>query len=495
MPLAADRCPVRCRSPHGGALVVGLLAMTALFACETDGQSPPSGQLFFPSAMTLSANGDVLYVANSNFDLRFNRGALHSYDLTRLNALMDACPRLVDDPTNRITSAGECQVLPLELEDRLGELRQEDVRFEDVLLDQVQTGSFADGMALGPEGRRLYLPMRGDANLTFVDTDESGGLSCGGDESADFERCSADFARVDESLARERDVTLPNDPVGVIAGPFADLMPPGSAPVDGAYVLFAHRGGSASLFVDGDQDDRPSPRLLATLGGLGSLLVDVTFDDASGLGWLASATTVGVARFGIAAEVIEAGAGGFAQIERTQLYRSRTLVFEDLDTSRGFGDVRALAIDPRPDVRRAYLLNRTPNALLVTDPEAVDDRIRVLRRVPVGLGPSKLTVETFPTEGRTLAFVSCFDSQDVWVVDVDLGALVGIVRNLGGPFEIVVDVPRQRAYVLDFVASTVRFVDLAPMLACLRGDLMTGDECSPQLLGLLGRPAARDELN
>ena len=288
---------------------------------------------------------------------------------------------------------------------------------------------------------------------------------------------------------------LPNDPVGVIAGPFADLLPPGSAPVEGNYVLFAHRGGSASLFIDGDQPDRPRPRLLSSLGGLGALLVDVTYDDATGLGWLASASTLGVARFGIGVEVLEGGEGSFAQIERTQLFRTRTLVFEDLDTSRGFGDVRAFALDPRPDVRRAYLLNRTPNALLVADPDAELDRIRVLRRIPVGLGPSKLTVREFPTEGRTLAFVSCFDSQDVWVIDVDLGALVGVVRNLGGPFEIAVDVPRQRAYVLDFVASTVRFVDLAPMFACLRGDLMAGAECSPQLLGLLGRPSARDELN
>ena len=494
MPTHDQRLPA---SSAARARVLGLVALlgASLVGCETGGRPPPSGQLFFPTAMAIGPTGDVLYVANSNFDLRFNRGSLHSYDLARLNELMDACPALVADPSNRITSAGECQVLPLELEDRLGELRQEDVRFEAILIDQVQTGSFADGIALSPEGGRLYLPMRGDANLTFVNTDASGDLSCGGDPSSGFERCSAEFARVDESLSRARDLDLPNDPVGVVAGPFADLLPPGSAPAAGTYVLFAHRGGSASLFVDGDQPDRTQPRLLSTLDGLGALLVDVTFDRASGFGWLASASTLGVARFGVGVELLEAGDGAFAQIERTQLYRARTLVFEDLDTSRGFGDVRALAADPRPDVRRAYLLNRTPNTLLVADPEVDPDQIRILRRVPVGLGPSKLTVEEFPAEGRTLAFVSCFDSQDVWVVDVDLGVLVGIVRNLGGPFEITVDVPRQRAYVLDFVASTVRFIDLAPMFACLRGDLMAGDECSPRLLGLLGRPAARDELN
>ena len=91
------------------------------------------------------------------------------------------------------------------------------------------------------------------------------------------------------------------------------------------------------------------------------------------------------------------------------------------------------------------------------------------------------------------------------MVDLDLGRLVGIVRGLGGPFELTVDAERERIYVLDFRQSVIRVIDLAPMFACLdRGEALEcgGDspdpactaECSPVQLGVVGRPVAVEEL-
>ena len=90
--------------------------------------------------------------------------------------------------------------------------------------------------------------------------------------------------------------------------------------------------------------------------------------------------------------------------------------------------------------------------------------------------------------GREFAFISCFDSRDVYVVDLEARELTAVVRGMSGPFEFEIDVQRERAYVADFRTSVVRVVDLTPMLNCYDEPGMTGRECTPQLLGLLGRP-------
>ena len=54
------------------------------------GVSPPSAVLSYPSALALSreATPRYLYVANSNFDLRYNAGSLQSYNLDALDRVL-----------------------------------------------------------------------------------------------------------------------------------------------------------------------------------------------------------------------------------------------------------------------------------------------------------------------------------------------------------------------------------------------------------------------
>ena len=84
------------------------------------------------------------------------------------------------------------------------------------------------------------------------------------------------------------------------------------------------------------------------------------------------------------------------------------------------------------------------------------------------------------------------------MIDVDASRLVGIVRGLGGPFELAVDVRRRRVYVLDFRSSVIRVIDLEPMFACLNDATFDraqdAAECSPLTLGIVGRPRAVREL-
>ena len=49
-----------------------------------EGPSPSVSSLYFPVGLAVSPGGTALYVANSDFDLRFNAGTVAEYDLARI---------------------------------------------------------------------------------------------------------------------------------------------------------------------------------------------------------------------------------------------------------------------------------------------------------------------------------------------------------------------------------------------------------------------------
>jgi DNA-binding beta-propeller fold protein YncE len=76
--------------------VLAVLAICAS-ACNLDnpGFSPPPGRITYPIALALSAEQSAngapryLYVANSNFDLKYNGGSVHAYDLEELQRSLE----------------------------------------------------------------------------------------------------------------------------------------------------------------------------------------------------------------------------------------------------------------------------------------------------------------------------------------------------------------------------------------------------------------------
>ncbi len=480
-----------------------LLVAALLGGCTNEGEPPPVGRLVFPIALGLSPSGEHLFVANSNFDLRYNAGSLQSYDVDVLNQELDRACRDVP-PSER----DACGIIPEE--DVRDDLTEAIRPVQGLLVDQVRIGSFADGMAVAPYGdaARVYLPVRSDANLTYVDV-VGGQFDCGPGAPDELgRRCDDAHRRGEDEAATLRGIELPADPVGVAVGPLADVVSPDRTAPEGNYVLFAHRDGRASLFFDEPEGDSTAPVLVHTLSGLPSELVDITVDPRTRVAWAPSAREPVLARVGIAFD------GATREPDRSFLFDAGGAYLSGIDTgSASRGDTRLLRFDPRPEVERAYILARRPRALLIADTSDASAAVPVLDVVPVGFGPSRLEIATIdvsdpeddasPPMLRTLAFVSCFDTRDLYVIDVDLGELVGIVRSLGGPFELVVDPGRgkpseggygPRVYVADFRTSVVRVVDLGPMAACLRGATPDDGECSPQLLGVVGRPVAVREL-
>ncbi|MCA9506573.1 MAG: hypothetical protein KC616_26035 [Myxococcales bacterium] len=447
----------------------------------------------------MSPDGRFLFVANSNFDLRYNSGSLHSYNLETLSTEIATCQ------SEPVEEREECGVIPVEDEWDPGDLPQKIRPVPNLLADEVLIGSYADGMEISPSGGRLYLPIRSDANLTFVDVDGSGQLFCGG-EANGRHICSDDYRRGVDEASTLRGIELPTDPVGIHVGAMRDLRVDDDLEYDGDYVLMAHRGGRVSLFLDEAAPETPGlpsstagrPRLVHTLSGLPPELVDLSVDPVTRLAWIANNGEPVISRVGVGVDPVDR--------ERSFLFDAGGLPVRDVDTLSGSnGDTRVVRFDPRDGVRRAYILSRLPRALLTVDLDRSVQKADVVGLVPVGFGPSRLEVQTFPAaegrpSGHTLAFISCFDSRDLYVIDVDAGRLVGIVRSLGGPFELEVDVARRRLYVLDFRSSVIRVIDLLPMFECLDDDdfiemnVDRNDECSPLTLGVVGRPRAVREL-
>ena len=111
--------------------------------------------------------------------------------------------------------------------------------------------------------------------------------------------------------------------------------------------------------------------------------------------------------------------------------------------------------------------------------------------------PSRVQIAEVPARGDTvvLAFVSCFLSRNVQVIDTDLFQGLTTLTNVSGAFEFVIDAPRRLMYMADFSTSVIRVADLQPILDCLEStSAEEGEECAPRLLGLVGLPQPVSEL-
>jgi hypothetical protein len=97
---------------------------------------------------------------------------------------------------------------------------------------------------------------------------------------------------------------------------------------------------------------------------------------------------------------------------------------------------------------------------------------------------------------RRFAFVSCYNSREFYVIDLDLREPVAVVHGFSGPFELVLDRWRERIYVADFRSSVIRIVDLSP-ISCGGGDDGTCDESTvgeTRIIATLGVPRPPEEL-
>lgn len=607
-----------------GLGVLATAAGTAGCYATGDGTAPPEDRFYYPTGLLVSPGGHVLYVANSDFDLQFNGGTLQSYDLTQIRR---HAALLVDDP-------GAPELAPiLGVSDPARRCRDRDARSSPELPWQVQTlgrncappvdsrlyrrdsvtiGAFATDLQMSvagsadacrelrascgaprgtstgartlPATRRLFVPIRGNASLTWVDivADEPDApavaarpdgapqitdtvdtytpfrIDCGVRGGAEGTDCDAAHVvgRVSDP-GNSRGLTLPGEPFGQ------------AQTRDGTALLLTHQSETrTSLFrtglnVAGDVEGPPSLQFLVeqvVIGGNGIAAIPqdpLAFPPCSGPGGTGpcapetlhpaflqtSRTTPEVTLLRYYADE---GGGQSSSLLRPFLVREAAF---PVNANPGGQDSRSILVDPTPRIAcelaippaggarteadvdedrvrcarrpaRVFIANRTPASLLMGQvgdaslrPDGSYDptRLTLFKSIPLTAGPSRLYLAPVIDASGFYAlrlFAVCFDSNSIFVLDPDTGALENIIRVGPGPYAMSFDPfslydildKRQRreladpavgtsvrpyrfAYVASFTQSYVQVIDLDNTHVT-----PSGDRTFETVVFTLGRP-------
>jgi hypothetical protein len=240
-----------------------LLVALSLGACFPPGSGidPPKDQFYFPVGLALDADSSHLFVVSSDFDLQFNAGRVHSLDLSKLEPVLasilegrcDFADLEEQAAASRLLYPGRCTSIhpwgaPWNVDDNR------------LVVGNVQIGAFATDVvyrarpvdAPGTAAGRLFIPVRGDATLHWLDVGEDGSLACG--QAGDGPCDAAHRAGDDPAAENTRGARLLAEPYGVDADERASVV-----------LVTNQTAGAAGLFLN---DWERGARYEFTLGGL-----------------------------------------------------------------------------------------------------------------------------------------------------------------------------------------------------------------------------------
>ena len=479
--------------------VIAALASSSCFS-PGDGQSPPLDSLYFPTGLALdpAPAGEAskyLYVASSDFDLQYRASALLSYDLDRVaevvprSCLDDTqchadeicdndrershnngapsffCVDAVDklpcgpfgdrDAGDQILNPGRClAVKPLEPQDGGRSLRR----------DSVGIGAFAtDVIARKPgDQARLFLPVRGDASLHWIDIND-GSFECGQNNNSDH-ACDGKHRSGDLTDGSDNDNRLrqPSEPFAI------------AAQDDPEFIAVTHQTTGSSELVS-DEAYRPAflvgYRNAAQLDLL-RVRIDpaVTYDNPTQ--GIASYTRYGLNDVGTIG--ITATAAGFD---------TRSIAIDasqrDADYEACIGASDELGCLKAATQPKVYLSNRAPPSLLIGSmmvdggfasgsndlPAIVDTASLTAGASRIVLGRIKVAGTKFQDDAggydfEQRVFIVCFDSRRIFVFDPKRRVIEAIIGTGRGPYALVIDEPRALGYVAFFTDSYLGVVSL-----------------------------------
>jgi hypothetical protein len=512
-----------------------LAAMSAgLVACYSIGKgiSPPLDQVYFPVGLAVSTERERLYVVSSDFDLQYNAGTLLSLDLQRIRQLTpqscssDAdCPSsqycdqpsgaadtsehsywCVDrdgafahkpcgalgerTPSDRVTVPGRCQAVDVGHPQGGG---------GSLVRDAVVIGAFATNVIVrqypGSQTNveRLFVPVRGEASLNWLDVTADGKFDCGQDSAA---VCDQRHRAGKDPTDNSRALRLPAEPFAV------------AATADAQAIVMTHQTqGAISLLVN---DWTEGPHLQFVYSGLPSMPIAVAAMPQPAIvqqggyslapGFLVSYENAArVDLFRYSSDSVSAPARPYLQLSDSAAVTANASDY----------DVRGIAVD---DAKRAsceaacrvdytncqgncqasyqdclftcanvplaiYASSRSPASLLLahTGPNTAlapnFDLPVFFDAVPLTAGPSRVAVASIINEmgqTETRVFVVCFDSRRVAIFDPVRRAIDKWVTTGRGPYAMAFDVQppsnsdygHALAYVGHFTDSYIGVVDL-----------------------------------
>ncbi len=439
-----------------GGLLLGLLVAHQAIGCYAtgDGPAPDDARLYFPTGVAVSPTGNTLFVANSDFDLRFAAGTVQAFDLGLVRAEVARCL------TAKTTSCYGADASPfLRASVRIGAFAS-DLR---VIPRLDAAGAQID--ATGAKGR-LVLPVRGDATLTLIDYEESAAgvlLRCSRDAAINSKggTCAPEW-RIGREPSNARAITLGGEPFGVaLPSSFAD---PGFTEQGGIAAVVHQSSGDVSLFVGvSAEGSPPTAKLAYALTGLAPAGTGI-----GPLDILDRTDQPRTPRF-----LVTNRSKSFVQV--VQYVRdpgvadrsSLTLVDNVLMPTQASGfDTRGVVVDPpnpgetRPT--RVFLTSRSPASIVVGELDGT--RLHFFENVPMPIGPSRIT-RMVVDEGRgprTRIVASAFDARSFVVYDPDGRRTSSVVPTHRGPFAFAQDTKNKLAFVANFTDSTVQVIDLDP---------------------------------
>ncbi len=549
-----------------GMAGVSLLS-PACYSSGAGGTDPPTTTFYFPVGLAVSSGGNVLYVANSDFDLQWNGGTIQSYDLFRLRhdtaELIGAnfLTPIPGDPSSFLRSDGirtsfstvtnllngspavqgsirfltgqglddvkawepNCQSSPETGPDAF-QPNGNRLPFGFACSPPVDStayiggtiaqptsaiiGAFATDIQLSLDGTRLFVPVRGNATLTWAEVDPdlptyvppgetapANWPTAAGKATDPFhfycgpgDRCDTDHQTGPVPTAADtRDVTLPGEPFAM------------AQTEDGTAVAITHQSSQqTSVLLTGlpacvDDGSAPAPTcaLAATskgltavdpsmqfvltgvpLGGDGIVAVPHDLDSpvrrCEDVGYQTPCvrpafleTTHSAAELDLLRYYDDDG----SSLHRPFLVRE---VAYTLAVNSGGTDSRGIAIDDTPRrackalpganlaqcaqiPARVFFASRTPPSLIIGEigePSANGDgsydpdRLVITGNVPLQAGASKVYLAPIVDAlGRYAlrVFVTCFDSNEIFVYDPDAGRIENVITTGPGPFAMAFD--------------------------------------------------------
>ncbi|HWO13371.1 MAG TPA: hypothetical protein VNN80_27915 [Polyangiaceae bacterium] len=514
---------------HERGLLPAALRPTTLFGCllaglgvvgcykPDDGREPPLERIYFPTGVALSADGNRLYVANSDWDLQFNAGSVQVYDALRLR---ERLPRYCDSDADCASGAERCDLQASTDANGLGRaathwcvdatagdpcagLGQQtaaerstspglcaplDNRDSALLLGSVRVGAFATNLLYRPNpagGGRLFVPVRSDATLHWLDVGGAAGgseLDCGQGSSGE---CDESHRRGDSLAEATVDGDeLPIEPFGV------------DASGDGTAIVVTHQTeGEVSLFVNDWSTPTEGPRLSFILGDLPlrpAWVSAVPVPEVAALDRLSPSRQLGYRPgfwLGYRGQPFVTLLRYFDTVDSPDGVPYLESAFADRVTTTGTSDIRNMAVDDSARLRceaacggapaclvecagvglDVYLSNNVPASLLMGHTttmrrgEVQNDRLQISDALALDAGAGRVVLgDIIDLSGQPArrVFVASFDTRTLTIYDPSAGAIEARVRTGRGPSAVAVDSANGLAYVTHFTDSYIGIVDL-----------------------------------
>ncbi|MBE7450353.1 MAG: hypothetical protein HS111_16075 [Kofleriaceae bacterium] len=427
----------RRRSVRAG-LASALCAVAGLGACTASSEEvrPPSDALYFPTGLAMSPDEGVLFVVSANSDLRYDSGTVLAVDLEEVDRVVTAFRQTgTPDPACQLDlespGAIECEARPFL-----------------VASAGVRIGNFTSAIGVQDKGGgdlRLLVPVRGDPSVTWIEwSGADRRMDCGGGQG--FALCGDDHRLT--RLRDDRDLPeLPGEPYAIEVDSAAGLA------------LVTHLSSSSVTLVDTPAAGTP-----------------VLADAMSGLfgGATAARGTTGVAgRMAGDGNIFYVQSRTEDRIQMMTVAREGVRLPYLVPSSYFFlngiggaggtgGDSRGVAFDGSGE--RAFMINRSPPTLMVFD-TSLDatgvPRNRLVGATDICREGSGLVVADGGAGQR--AFVTCFASGEVYVVDPRGAVTVEAITSVGrGPFAAAAAASRQLLFVSTFFDDSIAVLDLDP---------------------------------